>query len=71
VPLDEILLAAVEDAETFQLIKSGVRRRELTEMKTTYIYNAIKYGHPLQEIAANINISKSAASKLKLNTSGG
>ena len=63
IPLDDILLAIVEDDETFRLIKSGVRRREFTDLKSAYIYNAIRHGHPLQHIAANINISKSAASQ--------
>ncbi|HPF19778.1 MAG TPA: transposase [Syntrophomonas sp.] len=63
--LDEILLAATIKRETFELIKAGSRRRELTPLKAIFIDLALQEGHPLQNIAAHINISVVAAFKLK------
>ncbi len=62
--LDEILIEAAETIEIFQLIKTGSRKRILTEYKTRYILKAKEQGYTLKEIGKNIGITAVSAKEL-------
>ncbi len=62
--MDEILIEAAEMIEIFQLIKTGSRKRILTEYKTRYILKAKEQGYTLKEIGENIGITAVSAKEL-------
>ena len=68
--LDEILRRVVTNEEAFQLIKSGSRRRFLSDDKILYIKTAVELGYTFKEIGKNIGISAVAVNKMLLRWPG-
>jgi len=62
--LDEILRRVVASEEDFQLIKSGSRKRFLTNYKISYVKAALEQGYTFKEIGNNIEVSAAAANKM-------
>ena len=62
--LDQILLKTVQDIELFEEIKSGSRRRHLTEYKKEFISVAIREGYSTEKIGDFISVSRSAVSRM-------
>ena len=67
--LDEILRRVVTNEEAFQLIKSGSRRRFLSDDKILYVKAAVEQGYTFKEIGKNIAISATAANKMVIKNS--
>ena len=62
--LDEILRRVVANEAAFQLIKSGSRKRMLSNYKISYVKAAVEQGYTFKEIGNNIEISAVAANKM-------
>jgi REP element-mobilizing transposase RayT len=62
--LDEILLETGLSADDFNLLKTGSKKRSLTNYKVLYIREALEKSYTLKEIGRNINISNSAVKEL-------
>lgn len=62
--LEEILNNLNLDEEKYNLIKSGSRKRHITDMKVLFIKEALKYKYTHKEIGEFINISQTAVTKL-------
>lgn len=62
--LDEILIDTGINLMDFELVKSGSRKRTLTEFKLKYAREALKLNYTYKEIGVNINLSDSAIKDL-------
>lgn len=62
--LDEILFDTGISLEDFQAVKSGSRKRNLTEYKLRYAKEALTLSYTYKEIGKNINLSDSAIKDL-------
>lgn len=58
--LDEILIETGINAEDYELVKSGSRKRRLTEYKLKYAREALALRYTYKEIAHNIGITESS-----------
>lgn len=64
ISLEEILLEVTGDEEIFNEIKSGSRKRYLSNYKKQFIELAIKANYTMKEIGDSISISDAAISKI-------